>query len=266
MAGGAIGILEPWLSAWYPLAPVANCLLSCGSLRGGNTAERYRSGRNGIDSKSIWGPKAPTGVRIPLSPPFICSLKGAAAAPLFRPRPRGYDRAACGRTYRSGEMPERPKGHDWKSCVRSKKCTGGSNPPLSARLKAGRREAPFVPPLCFQDGWPANGATKRFARLWENGAQAAGRLFAAGLHGDRCPFPNKHDKLPLQRRQIFLSRSVMRIDKAFNKVLPWRLQPYPRATNSASVMPRKWAISWTTVISISSSSSARLSHASSRGS
>ena len=31
--------------------------------------ERYRSGRNGIDSKSIWGPKALTGVRIPLSPP-----------------------------------------------------------------------------------------------------------------------------------------------------------------------------------------------------
>ena len=28
-------------------------------------------------------------------------------------------------------MPERPKGHDWKSCVRQK-CTGGSNPPLSA--------------------------------------------------------------------------------------------------------------------------------------
>ena len=36
-------------------------------------AERYRSGRNGIDSKSIWGPQAPTGVRIPLSPPeYIC--------------------------------------------------------------------------------------------------------------------------------------------------------------------------------------------------
>ncbi|GEM_PF-4633267 len=33
-------------------------------------AERYRSGRNGIDSKSIWGPQAPTGVRIPLSPPY----------------------------------------------------------------------------------------------------------------------------------------------------------------------------------------------------
>ena len=31
--------------------------------------ERYRSGRNGIDSKSIWGSQAPTGVRIPLSPP-----------------------------------------------------------------------------------------------------------------------------------------------------------------------------------------------------
>jgi hypothetical protein len=33
--------------------------------------ERYRSGRNGIDSKSIWGLTALTGVRIPLSPPDV---------------------------------------------------------------------------------------------------------------------------------------------------------------------------------------------------
>jgi hypothetical protein len=32
-------------------------------------------------------------------------------------------------------MPERLKGHDWKSCVYSKRCTGGSNPPLSAKNK-----------------------------------------------------------------------------------------------------------------------------------
>ncbi len=31
--------------------------------------ERYRSGRNGVDSKSTWGPKALTWVRIPPSPP-----------------------------------------------------------------------------------------------------------------------------------------------------------------------------------------------------
>jgi len=27
---------------------------------------------------------------------------------------------------------ERLKEHDWKSCVRPQRCTGGSNPPLSA--------------------------------------------------------------------------------------------------------------------------------------
>ena len=39
------------------------------AVKEGPYPERYRSGRNGIDSKSIWGPKALTGVRIPLSPP-----------------------------------------------------------------------------------------------------------------------------------------------------------------------------------------------------
>ena len=34
-----------------------------------------------------------------------------------------------------GEMPERPKGHDWKSCVPTKIGTEGSNPSLSARLR-----------------------------------------------------------------------------------------------------------------------------------
>ncbi len=33
----------------------------------------------------------------------------------------------------SGEVPERPKGHDWKSCVGAKTSTEGSNPSLSAR-------------------------------------------------------------------------------------------------------------------------------------
>ncbi len=32
-------------------------------------------------------------------------------------------------------MPERPKGHDWKSCVPTKIGTEGSNPSLSARLR-----------------------------------------------------------------------------------------------------------------------------------
>ncbi len=36
-----------------------------------NKVERYRSGRNGIDSKSIWGSKALTWVRIPPSPPVL---------------------------------------------------------------------------------------------------------------------------------------------------------------------------------------------------
>ena len=31
-----------------------------------------------------------------------------------------------------GEMPERLKGHDWKSCVPNKIGTEGSNPSLSA--------------------------------------------------------------------------------------------------------------------------------------
>ena len=34
-------------------------------------AERYRSGRNGVDSKSTWGSKALTWVRIPPSPPLF---------------------------------------------------------------------------------------------------------------------------------------------------------------------------------------------------
>ena len=34
----------------------------------------------------------------------------------------------------NGEMPERLKGHDWKSCVGSKSFTVGSNPTLSAML------------------------------------------------------------------------------------------------------------------------------------
>jgi hypothetical protein len=33
---------------------------------------------------------------------------------------------------KEGEMPERPKGHDWKSCVPTKIGTEGSNPSLSA--------------------------------------------------------------------------------------------------------------------------------------
>ena len=33
---------------------------------------------------------------------------------------------------KDGEMPERPKGHDWKSCVPTKIGTEGSNPSLSA--------------------------------------------------------------------------------------------------------------------------------------
>ena len=33
---------------------------------------------------------------------------------------------------KNGEMPERPKGHDWKSCVPTKIGTEGSNPSLSA--------------------------------------------------------------------------------------------------------------------------------------
>ena len=36
--------------------------------------------------------------------------------------------AACS----PGEMPERPKGHDWKSCV--PQGTEGSNPSLSAEI------------------------------------------------------------------------------------------------------------------------------------
>ena|GEM_PF-2654950 len=32
----------------------------------------------------------------------------------------------------TGEMSERLKEHDWKSCVCPQRCTGGSNPPLSA--------------------------------------------------------------------------------------------------------------------------------------
>ena len=32
-------------------------------------------------------------------------------------------------------MSERPKEHDWKSCVRPQRCTAGSNPALSAILK-----------------------------------------------------------------------------------------------------------------------------------
>jgi hypothetical protein len=31
-----------------------------------------------------------------------------------------------------GEMSERLKEHDWKSCVRPQRCTAGSNPALSA--------------------------------------------------------------------------------------------------------------------------------------
>jgi hypothetical protein len=34
--------------------------------------------------------------------------------------------------FERGEMPERPKGHDWKSCVPTKIGTEGSNPSLSA--------------------------------------------------------------------------------------------------------------------------------------
>ena len=36
-----------------------------------------------------------------------------------------------------GEMPERPKGHDWKSCVPTKIGTEGSNPSLSATNHVG---------------------------------------------------------------------------------------------------------------------------------
>ena len=36
---------------------------------------------------------------------------------------------------KDGEMPERPKGHDWKSCVPTKIGTEGSNPSLSATLR-----------------------------------------------------------------------------------------------------------------------------------
>ena len=34
-------------------------------------------------------------------------------------------------------MPERPKGHDWKSCVPTKIGTEGSNPSLSAMHHVG---------------------------------------------------------------------------------------------------------------------------------
>ena len=94
-----------------------------------DSAERYRSGRNGIDSKSIWGPKALTGVRIPLSPPFrsfVCFVCTVKETDEYRPDRR--DRK------KYGGMSERLKEHDWKSCVCPQRCTGGSNPPLSARI------------------------------------------------------------------------------------------------------------------------------------
>ena len=42
-----------------------------------------------------------------------------------------------------GEVTERPKVHDWKSCV--VQATGGSNPPLSATIMGGRAGYPGAP-------------------------------------------------------------------------------------------------------------------------
>ena len=45
-----------------------------------------------------------------------------------------YARPLCYHTRHHGEMSERLKEHDWKSCVLAKTGTEGSNPSLSASL------------------------------------------------------------------------------------------------------------------------------------
>ena len=49
-----------------------------------NGKERYRSGRNGLDSKSSWGLVTPTWVRIPPSPPHWLKKRGSLGSIHFR--------------------------------------------------------------------------------------------------------------------------------------------------------------------------------------
>jgi hypothetical protein len=54
---------------------------------------------------------------------------------------------------RNGEMPERPKGHDWKSCVPTKIGTEGSNPSLSAMYVVKLMIGMSVRTLPAWEGW-----------------------------------------------------------------------------------------------------------------
>jgi hypothetical protein len=100
-------------------------------------AERYRSGRNGVDSKSTWGPKALTWVRIPPSPP-IEQRAWSIEHDVQRIRAGRY--ALCPMRYAfysqrrdRGEMPELADGARLEIVCSAKSGTEGSNPSLSAR-------------------------------------------------------------------------------------------------------------------------------------
>jgi hypothetical protein len=70
---------------------------------------------------------------IPPSPPAYA--KAADGKPCTQQKTLSAMRIAL--FIKNGEMPERPKGHDWKSCVPTKIGTEGSNPSLSATNHVG---------------------------------------------------------------------------------------------------------------------------------
>lgn len=161
-------------------------------------------------------------------------------------------RSAPPRRFRNGPVPYRPP---WNRPVRSPSpsagptATGPTSPVVADAHAAGGRGERHG-----GDGCPSN-------RDGQGGQLAHGRHLRGGSETGRegalCPTPVP----PQGTRPEPRSRTPLRPARP-ERPLTFRpsAQPYPSACSRSSSMPKWWAISWTTVISVSATTSSRDSH------